>query len=238
MRECEGGEGYRPVDEFAKGSYSSSKTLLLPSSLPFSLFPLLPQPGGESPWKRRNNDAGEVAGLGEGKGLEGENVEAKKRKREGCGGSTGERRARGVLDVVRRQSKWARLFRVFFGIFLTFSTLSYTRAFLKNERHPLLFLPPSFRTLPLLFCSSVTGELPSSHPASRNKAFALSTLPMEKLLGGRNGEGEVGGVREKESVLGAASGERRGGEGKVERNKQERDKKTIARIKKLIKYRR
>ncbi|EWM20442.1 hypothetical protein Naga_101072g1 [Nannochloropsis gaditana] len=146
-----------------------------------------PEPGGESPWKRRNNDAGEVAGLGEGKGLEGENVEAKKRKREGCGGSTGERRARGVLDVVRRQ---------------------------------------------------MTGELPSSHPASRNKAFALSTLPMEKLLGGRNGEGEVGGVREKESVLGAASGERRGGEGKVERNKQERDKKTIARIKKLIKYRR
>lgn len=113
------------------------------------------------------------------------------------------------------------------------------RFFKRKTSIPLFFLPSLLPgSPPLLFFSSVTGELPSSHPASRNKAFALSTLPMEKVLGGRSGEGEAGGVRERESVLGAAPGERRAGEGKVERYKQERDKKTIARIKKLIKYRR
>lgn len=74
-----------------------------------------------------------------------------------------------------------------------------------------------------------SGQLPPDHPALLSKTYSLSTLPAAApaVPGGKPlGSGVVG--QQGAAVAGAVV------TGAVK--KKERDKKTIARIKKLIKY--
>ena len=78
----------------------------------------------------------------------------------------------------------------------------------------------------------MSGDLPEDHPAYLSSTFVLSTLPAEKVLGGGGGGGGRGGKGGWKPPGGGNGGG--GGRGVV--SKQEKDKKTIARLKKLIKY--
>ena len=192
---------------------------------------------------------------GEGEGGGGGGTKKRVRKEMGAGGrsssSSSSSSARpkgggGVMEIVRRQSK----------CLLQYPSSLYPRYPLTNHSptHPSLPLstPPSFT-------KTVIGQLPPSHPAFRNKAFALSTLPVERVLGAGAGAGAGeggGGAAAAQEARGGCSGDGGGGGrggggrgggivgggggegGRAPATKQEKDKKTIARIKKLIKYKR
>jgi hypothetical protein len=91
----------------------------------------------------------------------------------------------------------------------------------------------------------VSGQLPPDHPSRLSKTHILSTLPAEKLneqahahththAHAQGGGGGGAQIKTQTKAQGGRGGG--GGGGAKVLTKAEKDKKTIARLKKLIKY--